>query len=47
MLTLLAVIFVVVSYVQESYKSDALYIAFIITLSALAFVGFRSARKEQ
>lgn len=42
LIALLAALFVIFSYVNESFKSDALYVAFVVTLVALAFIGFRN-----
>lgn len=42
LIALLAALFVIFRYVNESFKSDALYVAFVVTLVALAFIGFRN-----
>lgn len=42
LIALLAVLFVVVAFVDESYKSGVLYVACVATLVALAFIGYRN-----
>lgn len=42
LVALLAVVFVVVAFVGESYKSGVLYVACVATLVALAFIGYRN-----
>ncbi|WP_297555738.1 hypothetical protein [uncultured Actinomyces sp.] len=46
LIALLAAIFVIVTFVSESFKSGALYVTFIVTLAALAFIGFQNRRNE-
>lgn len=46
LIALLAAIFVIVTFVSESFKSGALYVALIATLAALAFIGFQKRRDE-
>ena len=44
LISLLAAIFVIVTFVDESFKSGTLYVALIATLAALAFIGFQNRR---
>ncbi len=44
LIALLAAIFVIVTFVNESYRSGALYIALVATLAALALIGFHNRR---
>ena len=42
LIALLAAIFVIFTFVDEGFKSGALYLAFIATLVALALIGFQN-----
>ncbi|MCX7542960.1 hypothetical protein OS128_08530 [Corynebacterium sp. P5848] len=44
LIALLATIFVIVTFVDERFKSGALYVALIATLAALVFIGFQNRR---
>ncbi|CAM3955034.1 hypothetical protein [Corynebacterium belfantii] len=44
LIALLAAIFVIVTFVDERFKSGSLYVALIATLAALAFIGFQNRR---
>lgn len=46
LVALLAAIFVITKFVDESYESGALFVSFLVTLAALAFVGFQNRRDE-
>lgn len=43
-IALLAAIFVIVTFLDDSFKSGVLYVALIATLAALAFIGFQKRR---
>lgn len=45
LIALLATIFIIVTFVNESFKSDALYVVLVATLAALAFIGFQNRRR--
>lgn len=42
LITLLAIIFVVLAFVDQSYKSVVLYVACLASLVALAFIAYRN-----